>query len=249
MPEAPSTRLSLVGPLGSELVSDGDDIIRDLIAQLEAVGAAFLQGTSRPAAAAALEGYFYVHTGTGLVSYCTGSAWLDLQPYDSDLAAIAALSTTSYGRSLLTAGSASAMPGGEIGYDQITSPVTIVSGDESDGTPVVTCGAHTFDGGPVMAEFFAPYVTPANATSSQVTLSLFEGTTQIGRLGIVLVGEVTGENQTLGIPFVGKLRFTPSAGAHTYKVTAFATGGDANVVANAPGTGAYLPAYVRFTKV
>lgn len=224
MPQPASTRLALIGPNGAtDEISTGDDQINAIITQLEGVAAGFIQGTSRPAAAPALEGYFYVHTTTKQVSYCTGSVWIDIP------------------------GSAGA--GYEIGYDQITSPVTIVSGTESSGTPVITCGAHTFDGAPVMAEFFSPGVlTAVTSTTPLVRISLFEGATQIGRLATiepVAAGSTVGQLSSLS----GRLRFTPSAGSHSYTVTAYALNGDGTVQAGAGGTGVNVPAFVRFTKV
>jgi len=134
--------------------------------------------------------------------------------------------------------------GTEIGYDQITAPVTIVSTTEATGTTIITCGSHTFDGAPVMAEFFAPsaYIV---GSSAENFISLFEGATQIGRLVDLFVG-----GSSVVTPLVGKLRFTPSAGIHTYTVTGYYSAViGANIRAGAGGTGAYVPAYVRFTKV
>lgn len=102
MPEAASTRLGLQAHSGTDAIATIDDTTQAIVARLEAIGAAFQQGTSRPAASAALQGYFYINTSTTLVSYCTGSAWIDFQAYDSDLAALAALATTPFGRDLLT---------------------------------------------------------------------------------------------------------------------------------------------------
>jgi hypothetical protein len=135
--------------------------------------------------------------------------------------------------------------GGEIGYDQITAPVNIASSTEASGTLILTASAYTFDGNPVVAHLFAPYITSATPANSQVIVSLFEGSTQIGRFALY----ATPAASNLAAPLSAFLRFTPSAGSHTYKVTAISnslTGGP-QFGAGAGGTGAFLPAFLRFT--
>lgn len=80
MPQAASARLGLVGPSTTDLVSQGDDIIRAIITQLEAVGAKYTVGTdaSKGAAAAANAGSFHVATDTSKVYVSSGSAWFAL---------------------------------------------------------------------------------------------------------------------------------------------------------------------------
>lgn len=138
--------------------------------------------------------------------------------------------------------------GFEFGYDQITSPVSIATSTEASGTTIIAGSAHVFDGSPVMAEFFAPYVVTGSGTSPAVGISLFESTTEIGILNYVQ--PIATGNVSLYHDVIGRLRFTPSAGSHTYKVTAYAfpTSG-AQVAAGAGGTTGTLPAYLRFTKV
>lgn len=140
------------------------------------------------------------------------------------------------------------LPGWEIGYTQITAPVNVASTTESTGTTIISPGALTFDGSPVICHFFAPYVKiDSVAAGDSVVVSLFEGATQIGRL-------LLATTFAAGIQFdgarTGLLRFTPSAGSHTYTVTAHATSttGTPQVGAGVGGTGAYVAAFVRFTK-
>jgi phage baseplate assembly protein gpV len=138
-------------------------------------------------------------------------------------------------------------PGFEVGYDQITSFVTVASTTEATGTTVISCAAHTFDGAPVLATFFAPGIQIGAASQQVVTVCLFEAATQIGRLCAV---ESAGAAQSID-PGIGVLRFTPSAASHTYTVTAFGSNLTATpgIVAGASGTGASVPAFIRFTKV
>jgi hypothetical protein len=144
-------------------------------------------------------------------------------------------------------------PGFEIGYDQITAPVSVVSTTEATGTTIITCAAHVFDGGAVICEFFAPAIELPSAISTNdiVVVSLFEGSTQIGRFTVCLLGDLT-TGQGCRMPGTGKFRFTPTAGSHTYTVTAFcnSTTGSPSVDAGAAsGAGTLMPAFCRFTKV
>ncbi len=134
-------------------------------------------------------------------------------------------------------GGGSSSPGFEVGYDQITAPVTVSSVTEATGTTVITCGAHTFDGSPVVATFFCGQAQPGDA----ITVSLFEAATQITRLAVIAGGA--------NISLTGSYRFTPTAGSHTYTVTAFRASSNGTLQAGAGGTGATAPCFIRFVKV
>jgi hypothetical protein len=136
------------------------------------------------------------------------------------------------------------LPGYEIGYDQITSSgIVLASTTESAGTLVIQATPHTFDGAPVMVEFFSPNLV---AFTQSCVLCLFEGTTEIGQLAFITINAAA----TLQISGGGRLRFTPTAGTHTYKVTGFSSGASGGEVASGVGgTGALLPSFLRFTKV
>lgn len=146
-----------------------------------------------------------------------------------------------------TLGLPAASPGYEIGYDQITSSVAVASTTEASGTTIITASAYTFDGAAVICEFFSPFVYCPSSSNGTVTVCLFEGATQLGRIGVVENGPNT---QQVGVPYGCRFRFTPSAGSHTYKITAFAnvTTGTPTVSAGSGGTGANVPAFLRFTK-
>jgi hypothetical protein len=138
-------------------------------------------------------------------------------------------------------------PGFEIGYDQITAPVTIASSTEATGTAIITCAAHTFDGSPVIGHFFTPELITGTVAAVLIIISLFESATQIGRL---LVVDTPGATQSAA-PCAGFIRFTPTAASHTYTVTAIASSltGSPSVGAEGSGTGTKVPAFMRFTKV
>ncbi len=129
-------------------------------------------------------------------------------------------------------------PGYEIGYDQITGNVTVSATTEASGTTVISCAAHTFDGSPVLAEFYCN----ALSVGDFVIVSLFESTTQIGRF----TQSATGVS---AFAAHGAIRFTPSAASHTYTVTAYRGSSNGTVNAGAGGTAVYSPTFVRFTKV
>lgn len=141
------------------------------------------------------------------------------------------------------------LPGFEIGYAQITSPVNITDTAEATATALISPGALTFDGAAVMVEFFAPAViTDSTAGTDNVTITLFEGATQITRLANHHTIATAAPNSG----FVrATFRFTPTAGSHTYKLCAFAgtTTGTPQIVCGSGGTNGWAPAFIRFTKV
>ena len=138
-------------------------------------------------------------------------------------------------------------PGYEVGYDQITASVNVVSTTEATGTTIIAAAAHTFDGAPVICEFFTEALTVGGLLAEIVIVSLFESSTQITRLAAV----DNNSANTLIVPVYARYRFTPSAASHTYTVTAHTTSvtGTPSVGAGSGGTGAPPPCFVRFTKV
>ncbi len=140
-------------------------------------------------------------------------------------------------------------PGYEIGYSQITAGVNVVSTSEATGTPIISPPPFTFDGGPVLLQFFTPNIkVPTNAVGAEVVVSLFEGATQITELTFSFTYATAAQNEGTVTSFY---RFTPTAGIHTYSITAFTTNTTGTPAVGAgTGVGANLPpAFVRFTKV
>ncbi len=138
-------------------------------------------------------------------------------------------------------------PGYEFGYDQITTAtISVTSTTESSGTSLISCAAHTFDGGAVMAQFTFPNASLGSAANSQLTLCLFEGATEIGRLSTYYYqNSGTAVNTILS----GGFRFTPTAASHTYTVTAYRVGANATIYSGAGGTATDSPSWIRFIKV
>lgn len=139
-------------------------------------------------------------------------------------------------------------PGYEINYTQITSNANITDTSEATATALISPGAITFDGGPVLLHFFGWVAPPTFSASSSVILSLFEGATQITRLAF-FHADVTSPQNTLTVSAF--YRFTPTAASHTYKITGVVdnTTGTPAIIAGSGGTGGNPPAFVRFTKV
>lgn len=148
-----------------------------------------------------------------------------------------------------TAGAWAYPPGFEIVYAQITSNANITDTSEATATALITAGPATYDGGAVLLEFFTILLVPdTNAAGDFTIVTLFEGSTQLTRLASVRT-VVTAANCEVSV--VGKYRFTPTAGSHTYKVCGFvpSTTGTPTISAGLGGTGALSPAYCRVTKV
>ena len=143
------------------------------------------------------------------------------------------------------AGFASKLPGYEFGYDQITANVTVTSSNPAAADTIISCAAHTFDGSPVLAEFWTPGIQPP--LSSDLTIALYEGGTQLTWL--FQAQGAAGAIPTV-FPGGGQYKFTPTAGSHTYTVGGFWAGsGNGRINAGAGGSGNSPPAFIRFTKV
>lgn len=169
-----------------------------------------------------------------------------------DASHVAEITVDAEGR--ITAASSVGIAGGsgtigfEVGYDQITAPVSISSTTEATPTTIISCAAHTFDGAAVLLDVYFAAIEMGSAASI-VQVNLLEGSTELGVMGVFAVSAAS-----TSYFFVcrASYRFTPSAGSHTYKVCAFANsaaGTQAIVKAGSGGIGGYLPGYARFTKV
>lgn len=140
-------------------------------------------------------------------------------------------------------------PGSEIGYDQITVGVNVTGTTQGAGTTIITCGAHTFDGAAVLLEFYSPQVALSTTTSAALGISLKESSSVITDLAFVRNGAAITNQPFMAIR--STFRFTPSAGSHSYLITAYSTSttGTPSIGAGAGSSGANVPAFVRFVKV
>jgi hypothetical protein len=164
-------------------------------------------------------GQIYYNAGTNTLYYYNGTSWI-------------------------TAGT-----GGEIGYDQITAGVNVTGLSDASQTTIISGTARTYDGGPVIAEFYCPSVGLPAVAGSALIICLFDGATQQFRWGDFRNPSADGISD---FPIILRTRFSPSAGSHTYGIRAFAgsTTGTPTILAG-PGTPAgtgYPPAYLRFIK-
>ena len=138
--------------------------------------------------------------------------------------------------------------GSEIGYDQITSNVNVTGTTEGTATTLITCASHSFTGAPVVVEFYATGARPpSSAITDQLVIGLFESGTLVSRLA--QVGAATTNNPNPITTLTGLLRFTPSAGSHSYVVAGWATTttGTPLVAAGTGGPGNNAPTFVRFS--
>jgi hypothetical protein len=139
-------------------------------------------------------------------------------------------------------------PGFEIAYDQITSGVNVAATSEGTPTSIIAGTSHTYENVPYIFEFNSPEVVLPSTTGGTVTILLMQDSSSIGRI-CTLQNDITGGQS--GIPVCQHYRFTPSAAAHTYGISAFcsATTGTPAVSAGAAGSGVLVPAFLRVTKV
>jgi hypothetical protein len=135
-------------------------------------------------------------------------------------------------------------PGYEFDYVEFTSGVSITATTEATANTVVTGNAVTYDGSTIiMIDFQCTYTQPSGTNSLQFVL--YDGGSSIGLI------EFSSPSAT-GTGFPAQRmsrRLTPSAAAHTYSIRALTGGGTATVGAGAGGNGAYMPGFIRQTKV
>lgn len=132
--------------------------------------------------------------------------------------------------------------GTELIRAQITASANITDTSEATATALITCGPFTYTGVAVYAEAFTYQLL--SPTSGFVALTLFEGSTEITRLATIL-GETSLQ---VGGAVLARYKFTPTAGAHTYKLCGFvaSTTGTPQLQAGSGGTAGPPPAYLRF---
>lgn len=140
-------------------------------------------------------------------------------------------------------------PGYELDYVAFTSGVSVTGTTEAGATTIVTGTSITYDGNTaVIIEFFAPSVaTPTAAASNYVQVWLYDGSSSIGSIGVVVTTAAAAENVSLRVA----RRLTPSNAAHAYGIRCSVpnTTGGPIVNAGAGGTGVYVPGYIRITAV
>jgi hypothetical protein len=137
-----------------------------------------------------------------------------------------------------TAGAASS----QLAYVEFTSSVTISATTEGTAQDVVSSGAVTYAAVATIIEFSCPVIEPVTfATPPGIFFILQDGATVLGRLAFFGPGAAVQSDDS---PRLSR-QLTPSAGSHTYKVTAYRLNQNWTVAAGSGGTGAYVPGYIR----
>ena len=137
-----------------------------------------------------------------------------------------------------------ALPGYQLDYVQITSPVSITATSDATANAIIDGNAVTYDGSTrIKIEFFTPDITVP--VGNAITVVLNDGSTDLGRLGTTANHTSSSNDQA----FYAAAFLTPSAAAHTYHIKAWifssATG---TIGTGVGGAGVNLPAWYRITK-
>lgn len=135
--------------------------------------------------------------------------------------------------------------GQEITYVEKTSNTTISGTTDAGATTVLSTSSVEYDGKPILIEFFAPRVTPNDADAAWIAVTLWEDSTDLGR--IWFASTVAAMNGAPAGVHAARRR-SPSKGAHTYTVKAFRAVGDGTVEAGPGGAGDFVPAFIRITR-
>jgi hypothetical protein len=136
----------------------------------------------------------------------------------------------------------------QLAYVERTTGLAIPSATTSEGSPtaVVYAPALTFDGvTPIVIDFYVPSVAPGAAAGTAVQFWLYQDGVSMGRIAYVQSVATTGTN----VPVFASRRLTPAAGTRTYSVGAGAVSLDGNIYCGVGGTGQYVPAFIRITRV
>lgn len=143
-------------------------------------------------------------------------------------------------------------PSGSLpGYASIDTPVAVSSTSESAGTPIIDGAVFQCDGSPVLVQFFAPYLEVDQDADQTLAIVLFDQTADLGVIAELRADVNALAGEKLHAPGIGWLRYTPTAGSHTYSVTGFKSGSNAAspvVGAGGGGAGQYVNAYLRVTR-
>ncbi len=154
-------------------------------------------------------------------------------PTDAPDVAVFRLDTNGALTFLGTVGGGGGGSGGEVAFQDFTTPVSITATSEGSADPVVTAPSFTPNGtSAYLFEFYAPDANPDFATGTYLALYLFEDGSSIGTiwdLQIVSVGfSLTG--------VYAQARLTPTSSSHIYSIRAAVDTGTGVVSAGAGGS-------------
>jgi hypothetical protein len=130
-----------------------------------------------------------------------------------------------------------------VAHVEITAHVAVSATTAAAGQKFLDAGPFTYDGGPILVEFYSSNVQCA--ANSQILVNLWDGNTDLGYFAQVIAGGA----MLFGVPVLARRRLVPSAGAHTFNLRAWVTSAAGQISAGAgtaPGQNA--PAYLRITR-
>ena len=135
----------------------------------------------------------------------------------------------------------------ELGYSQITSSVSVVSTTPATGTEVIPPLTVVCDGSPVIVEFFASLAHPHNTAGDAMAFRLaMDGASVHTSWGY----QSTPASGFVAQPVLLSYRTTPSAGSHTFGVSASVTNASRPGTISASNTSTNVaPAFLRVSKI
>lgn len=137
----------------------------------------------------------------------------------------------------------------ELGYSEITSIATVTSSTLGAGTQVIGPLTVVCDGGPILIEFYTPRVQIKTAAGSSITITLNQNGSELIRTFALVQSSATATTNPL-VPIKAVARITPSAGTHTFSISAVTSGGPGSCFVYAgTGTTDNAPAFLRVSKI
>lgn len=133
-------------------------------------------------------------------------------------------------------------PGTELHYSQSSASIQSTATSVAGAVVVLAGASVTYDGSPVMVEFFCPYFY--NAGLFQTYAELFDGSTAIG-----IIAGFFSAAASQSVSIHGARRITPTAGAHTFSIRMWVNGGTGTSYGGNAAAGTYPPMFLRITKV
>lgn len=133
----------------------------------------------------------------------------------------------------------------ELGYSEITSNVNVTSTSSSSPTAVISPLTVVCDGGPILVEFFAPFLQASNGTGENY-ISLYEDGAEKSR-NFGVLNTVAASNQLAPVHL--SYRTTPNSGSHTYDIRSHHQYAGTSVIGAGSGTTGKSPAFLRVSKI
>lgn len=138
-------------------------------------------------------------------------------------------------------------PGGlvELGYGEITSPVTVTS-TATDGQVAIPAITVVCDGSPVLVEYFSNQVRADTTAGREIQIFLMVDGANEGIISRAYNAEGGFDNKEAS----GSFRTTPAAGSHTFGINAKVSAGTGYFGGGAGGSAAdELPGFIRVSKI